>query len=159
MYIILLPHEFYPMKMTSLTSAFLFAACALRGQIPSSAPAGDSTLARPVAEIACDSTFYDFGKVKQGEMVRHTFHFTNKGSRPYVIQDVKTTCGCTVPEWPRDTIPPGGAGEVRVNFNTGGKSGRQLKIIRVVGNTSPPEMILQLGGEIKVPRKRKAGGR
>ena len=147
------------MKITSLISAFLFAICALRGQIPTSAPAGDSVLSRPVAEIAFDSTFYDFGKVKQGDMVRHVFHFTNKGRQPYFIQDVKTTCGCTVPEWTRDTIRPGGAGEVRVDFNTGGKSGRQLKIIRVVGNTAPPEMILQLGGEIKVSKKRKPGGR
>lgn len=142
-----------------LIPAFLLAACALLGQIPSSTAARDSALSTPVAEIAFDSAFYDFGKVKQGETVRHTFHFTNKGNQPYVIQDVKTTCGCTVPEWTRDSIPPGGAGEVRVDFNTGGKSGRQLKIIRVVGNTSPPEMILQLGGEVKVPRKRKTGGR
>ena len=92
-------------------------------------------------------------------MVRHTFRFTNRGPEPYIIADVKTTCGCTVPEWTRDTIPSGGNGEVRVDFNTNDKVGRQLKIIRVIGNSTPPEMVLQLSGEIRVPKKRKSKGR
>lgn len=147
------------MKITALIFTLLLPGSGLLfAQMPSGVLSGDSLPVHPVTIITYDSSFYEFGKVMQGAMVRHTFHFTNTGKEPYLIEDVKTTCGCTVPVWTRDTIAPGGTGEVHVDFNTGGKSGRQLKIIRVVGNTEPGEMILQLSGEIKIPKKRKAKG-
>jgi hypothetical protein len=119
----------------------------------------DSLLIRPITTIAYDSAFYDFGTVKQGVMVKRTFHFTNTGADSLVISDVKTTCGCTVPEWPKEPIPPGGKGEIKVEFNTADKSGRQLRILQVVANTDPVETLLQMGGEIKVVKKKKSKGR
>ncbi len=115
----------------------------------------DSLPALPTARIVVDSSFYDFGTVKQGAIVRHVFHFTNAGSAPLVISTVKTSCGCTVPEWPKDSVPAGGKGEIKVEFNTADKSGRQLKVLWVVANTSPADTPLQVSGEIKVPKKRK----
>jgi len=118
-------------------------------------PQTDSLPARPTTTIAYDSAFYDFGTVKQGVVVKRTFHFTNTGADSLVISDVKVTCGCTVPEWPKDPIAPGGKGEIKVEFNTADKEGRQLRILRVVANTEPAETLLQLGGEIKSVRKKK----
>ena len=121
-------------------------------------PEKDSLQETPAATVVFDSTFYDFGKARQGDVIRHVFHFTNRGPAPYIIQDVKTTCGCTVPEWSRDTVLSGAAGKIQVDFNTNDKVGRQLKIIRVIGNSTPPEVVLQLSGEIKGPKKKKPKG-
>lgn len=88
-------------------------------------------------------------------MVKQTFHFTNTGKDSLVISNVKVTCGCTVPEWPKEPIPPGGKGEIKVGFNTTDKVGRQLKILRVIANTQPVETILQIGGEVMVVKKKK----
>ena len=122
-------------------------------------PATLSTDSLPAAGIMVDSSFFDFGTVKQGAVVKHVFRFTNTGSSPLFISTVKTTCGCTVPDWPKDSVPPGGKGEIKVEFNTANKSGRQLKVLWVVANTNPAETALQVSGEIKVPKKRKPKGR
>jgi len=143
------------MKITSFFICFLLSG-ALSGQA-SIAPT-DSMPARPVTSIAIDSSFFDFGTVKQGVMVKRTFQFTNTGADSLVITDVKTTCGCTVPDWPKQPVPPGGKGEIKVEFNTANKAGRQLRILRVVANTNPAESLLQMGGEIKVAKKKKPQG-
>ncbi len=117
-------------------------------------PPTDSLLVHTKAVIAYDSAFYDFGTVKQGVMVKRTFRFTNTGADSLRISNVKVTCGCTVPEWPKEPIPPGGKGEIKLEFNTANKEGRQLRILRVVANTEPEETLLQLGGEIKSVKKK-----
>ena len=145
------------MKITVFTICLLLSGT-LAGQTAPS-PATDSLPAQPMAVITYDSAFYDFGTVKQGVMVKRTFRFTNTGTDSLKITDVKTTCGCTVPEWPRQPVAPGGTGEIKVEFNTADKSGRQLRILRVVANTDPAETILQMGGEIKIAKKKKSKGR
>ena len=69
--------------------------------------------------IEFENDEYNFGTVVDGDMVKHTFKFTNTGDKNLVLFDVKTTCGCTVPEdWPKQPIPPGESGEVKVIFNS-----------------------------------------
>lgn len=145
------------MKITAFICC-LFLTTILRSQT-AEAPKPDSLPIRPKTTIAYDSAFYDFGTVKQGVMVKRTFRFANTGTDSLRITDVKTTCGCTVPEWPRQPVAPGGTGEIKVEFNTADKSGRQLRILRVVANTDPAETILQMGGEIKIVKKKKSKGR
>lgn len=141
------------MKATKISA---LASCLLVAQslLAQYAPAPDSLASRPVTSVTFDSSFYDFGTVRQGEVVTRVFHFTNTGTDSLVIAEVKTTCGCTVPEWPQEPIAPGGTGAIKVEFNTADKAGRQLRILRVFANTEPPESILQLGGEIKVQKKK-----
>jgi hypothetical protein len=117
-------------------------------------PPTDSLPVHTKAVVTYDSAFYDFGTVKQGVMVKRTFRFTNTGADSLRISNVKVTCGCTVPEWPKEPIAPGGKGEIKVEFNTADKVGRQLRILRVVANTEPEETLLQLGGEIKSAKKK-----
>ena len=117
-------------------------------------PQTDSLPVHVKTTITYDSAFYDFGTVKQGVIVQRTFRFTNTGADSLVISDVKVTCGCTVPEWPTAPIAPGGKGAIKVEFNTASKEGRQLRILRVIANTEPAETLLQLGGEIKVVKKK-----
>ena len=77
---------------------------------------------------------HDFGDIKQGDKVSHTFAFENTGTQPLIITDVKVTCGCTATNWPRDPIAPGQSSELTVQFNSAGKLGRQNKVVTIVSN-------------------------
>ncbi len=79
---------------------------------------------------------YEFGDIIQGDIIEHVFEFTNSGNAPLVLQDVKTTCGCTVPEWPRIPLAPGATAELKVKFNSAGKIGIQNKVITVISNAT-----------------------
>ncbi len=90
------------------------------------------------AEITFEKENFNFGDIKQGEVVKHTFKFTNTGTDALVISDIKTTCGCTTPKWTRDPLPPGESGEIVVQFNSSGKIGKQHKVITIISNASEP---------------------
>lgn len=82
-------------------------------------------------------TTHEFGTIAEGEVVEHTFVFTNTGDTPLIIQDAKTTCGCTVPKKPEAPVPPGETGEIQVRFNSQGKAGVQNKAVTITANTEP----------------------
>ena len=92
---------------------------------------------------------YDFGKVKQGELVTHSFTFKNTGSKPLVVQDAHASCGCTVPEKPEQPIKPGETGIIKVVFNTKDKSDHQEKIITVNSNARPEFGDLKITGIVE----------
>ena len=70
---------------------------------------------------------WDFGKINEGEEVKHIYRFTNVGNEELVISNVRATCGCTVPRWDRKPIAPGESGEIEVKFNSKNKPGNQIK--------------------------------
>lgn len=80
---------------------------------------------------------YDFGDIRQGEKVEHTYTFTNTGNQPLIITNVQVTCGCTTPKgFPRDPIAPGQTGQITIGFNSTGKTGKQNKVVTVVSNSA-----------------------
>lgn len=94
---------------------------------------------------------FNFGTITQGEKVKHTFMFTNTGNSDLVIVSAKGSCGCTVPEWPKEPIAAGEQGEIYVVFNSDGKSGKQLKQISIVANTEPATSVIALEGDVIAP--------
>jgi hypothetical protein len=84
--------------------------------------------------LTLERTSHDFGDIYQGEVVEQVFKFTNTGNQPLIITDIKTTCGCTTPVWPRNPIMPGGTGEIKVGFNSTGKSNKQTKNLPIISN-------------------------
>lgn len=102
-----------------------------------------------VAKMAFDQPMHDFGTVDEGEIVEHDFHFTNSGKKPLIISTANSTCGCTVPEWPREPIEPGAAGKITVRFNTNGKTLNQTKPVSIFANTWPNETKVYLKGKVK----------
>ena len=82
-----------------------------------------------------EETEHDFGTVEEGEVVEHTFVFTNTGDAPLIVSDASASCGCTVPTWTKEAIAPGEKGEMLVKFNTRGKPNQQMKAVRIVANT------------------------
>jgi plastocyanin len=100
----------------------------------------------PVMKFEFDS--HDFGKVKAGDKVTYEFKFTNTGPSPLIITNATASCGCTVPEWPKEPIEPGQGGKIKVTFDSANKEGLQDKQITVTANTSPAQNVVHLVGEV-----------
>jgi hypothetical protein len=97
-----------------------------------------------VAKMSFDKLEHDFGTINEGDVVQHVFKFKNSGKAPLVITNASGTCGCTVPEWPKEPIAPGKSGEIKVSFNSLGKSGKEEKEVFVLANTIPNKTTLQI---------------
>ena len=100
----------------------------------------------PIIEFS--NVVWDFGEIKQGESVDHVFQFINTGSEPLIISNAKGSCGCTVPEWPKEPIQPNSVGNIAVQFNSGEKKGRQNKTVTLTTNCTPNTTILRVVGNI-----------
>lgn len=91
----------------------------------------------PLPAFQFEEEEHDFGTITEGEVVSHTFKFKNVGDAPLVIQNVSASCGCTQPEWTKDPIAAGSTGEIKVGFNSAGRTGMQPKTITITANTYP----------------------
>ena len=69
-----------------------------------------------------------------------------------IISSAQGSCGCTVPEWPKEPIKPGEEGKIAVTFNSSGKQGKQNKTITLVANTIPNTKVIALKGDVLVPK-------
>ncbi|MCY4780184.1 DUF1573 domain-containing protein [Sphingobacterium sp. UT-1RO-CII-1] len=91
---------------------------------------------------------FDFGEIKEGEVVEHMYIFENKGTAPIILSQVSASCGCTTPSYTQTPILPGKQGEVKVVFDSNGQVGKQQKIITVVSNAENNVTTVQLRGEV-----------
>ncbi|MEZ4987045.1 MAG: DUF1573 domain-containing protein [Saprospiraceae bacterium] len=102
--------------------------------------------ASQLAKFSFSEPTFDFGEVEEGDVITHRFAFTNAGEVPLVISDVRSTCGCTVADWPKTPIQPGGSASIDVRFDSKNKGGKQNKPITITANTIPAKTILYLNG-------------
>ncbi|MDQ3392559.1 MAG: DUF1573 domain-containing protein [Bacteroidota bacterium] len=98
----------------------------------------------PAPKFKFEHEEFDFGTIKEGVVVSHTFKFTNVGEAPLIIQNASATCGCTVPDWTKSPIPVGGTGEVQVKYDSKNKSGVENKIVTITANTVPADTKLSI---------------
>jgi len=128
---------------------FSFGLCLLLGLGIGTARAQDARFNSPGVQF--ESTTFNFGNLRQGDVAEHTFTFRNTGDRPLEIRNVRASCGCTVPEWTRELIPPGGTGRIEARFNSAGKTGHQHKTLTVETNIEgEPYLQLVLQGDVIV---------
>ncbi len=113
-------------------------------------PAADAPTG-PTTTVEFGDTKHDYGVIEQGEKVGHVFTFKNTGNEPLVLSNVKPSCGCTTPKWTKEPIAPGEAGEIHVEFDSKGKSGKQTKTVTVTANTDPAKTVLTITGEVQKP--------
>jgi hypothetical protein len=115
-------------------------------------PATPAVPAGPTTSINFPETTFDFGEVMEGEVVEHVYKFTNDGNEPLIISNAKGSCGCTVPEWPKEPIPVGGSGEIMVRFDSKNKGkvggNAQTKTVTVTANTDPGDTRLYIKGTV-----------
>lgn len=109
-----------------------------------------TTFAQKGAKLELKSDTVDYGTVtKEDDNGLRVFEFKNTGDAPLIIKEVKSTCGCTVPSWPKDPIAPGKSGKIEVKYNMG--LGPIRKTITVQSNASnyPDGVVpLKLKGEV-----------
>ncbi len=101
----------------------------------------------PVFDFVEES--FDFGKIKEGEIVEHDFIFENSGDALLIITNAQGSCGCTVPKWPREPIAPGKESLIKVSFNSSGKTGNQSKTITLSANTVPNTKVLKISATVQ----------
>ena len=103
-----------------------------------------------LTEMVFTEEEFDFGTINQGDKVNHIFTFKNTGKNDLVISRAMGSCGCTVPEFPKEPIAPGKTGVMKVSFNSKGKSGNQHKTVSVYANVSKGGVTIAIKANIKV---------
>jgi hypothetical protein len=106
------------------------------------AQTADTTLVIQFASVV-----HDYGTIQQGSDGGCEFKFENKGKTPLVLSNVRASCGCTVPTWPREPILPGSTGVIKVMYNTN-NIGNFNKSITVSSNAKNAEVILNIKGSV-----------
>lgn len=99
------------------------------------------------SEFKFENESHDFGKITQGNPVTHNFIFTNVGTEPIIITEVRPSCGCSVAEFTKNPVKPGETGTISVKFDAAAK-GPFTKHLTVRSNTKTPVKTLVIKGEV-----------
>lgn len=102
-----------------------------------------------------EETSYDWGTIDEGKKMEHIFKFKNTGTNDMIISDAHGSCGCTVPEWPKEPIKPGKSSQIKVIFDSKGKAGDQSKSVTITANTEPTNMVLMIKGKVTPKEEKK----
>ncbi|MCM2301553.1 MAG: DUF1573 domain-containing protein [Flavobacteriaceae bacterium] len=129
------------MKKIVLTFIVLVSVLSLNAQEIKSDVIVDSNA--PVFQFETD--IMDYGKITQNANGVRKFKFKNIGKSDLLITSVSSSCGCTVPNYSKEPIKPGGTGEIEIAYNTAILGGFS-KMITVFSNASEPQKILRLKG-------------
>ena len=111
---------------------------------------GSILFAQEKTKISVDKANHDFGVIKEeGGDVEHVFVVKNAGKIPLVIDRITTSCGCTLPEWSKDPVPPGGTKEIKIWYDPEGRPGGFYKTISVYSNADPRRFVMTIKGEVE----------
>lgn len=106
----------------------------------------------PVMTFA--ETKFDFGDITEGDVVNTVFKFKNTGKSPLIITNARASCGCTIPAYPREPIAVGAEAEIKVEFNSRGKHGKQNKRITMTTNTEKGRELLYVLANVAKKEKK-----
>jgi hypothetical protein len=99
-------------------------------------------------KLELEKDVHDYGTIEQHDNGDCEFVFTNTGTAPLVISEVKKTCGCTVPSWPKEPIKPGATSKIKVHYDTK-RIGNINKAITIYSNaTDEPTKVIRIKGTI-----------
>lgn len=121
------------------------------------APKTEAKAANPNApKITFAEQSYDFGTVVEGPQVTHDFKIKNEGKEPLVLSNVRASCGCTVPTWPKEPILPGKESVISATYNTSGRPGHFNKTITIESNSEGGNKVVTITGEVIKPEEDKS---
>ena len=100
--------------------------------------------------IEFTETEHNFGTIEQGGDGTYEFIFTNSGSEPLVLSNVRSSCGCTVPTWPKEPINASESSSILVKYDTR-RIGQFNKSITVYSNASEQPIVLHIKGNVEAP--------
>ena len=104
---------------------------------------------RKRSKISFEEKTWNFGELRDGDIVNHDFKFKNVGNAPLNIKNVTATCGCTQPSFPFLPVAPGEEGTISVTFNSTGKINEQRPTVTVITNGKPSIVKLNLEGMVR----------
>ncbi len=121
-------------------SAFLWTSC----------HKGDGKRSAGDAGIVFDTISHDFREIPYSGRAEFEFIFTNSGTAPLLLTHVKSTCGCTIPEWSREPVKAGKQGSIRVSYDTH-RIGAFSKSVYVYSNAVEGVQRLLITGKVRSP--------
>ncbi|MEM1324225.1 MAG: DUF1573 domain-containing protein [Bacteroidota bacterium] len=132
------------LMIMSLAATFTFAQDSNEGE----------TTTGPKMEL--ETMEVDYGVIEQGSEPLREFHFANVGNEPLQITNAKGSCGCTVPNYPKEPIFPGEKGVIEVRYDTK-RIGRFTKRVTLTTNEGGEKIVLTIKGEVKKKAEEPAG--
>jgi hypothetical protein len=150
--------------LASISLIFLFGACKKKADANSEQHSAISNPAQPgISEMdkrvvpadgkypvmTFSSNEHDFGSIQADSKVNYSFTFKNTGQADLIISRAFGSCGCTIPEYPKDPIKPGESGKIDVSFNSANKHGNQQKSVTIYTNTKAGAESLYISASIK----------
>jgi hypothetical protein len=147
--------------MLAVVAVFLVASCKKNasGKIKKEnlemAKKRDYKMTEGAPAISFSKTEHDFGNINEGDIVETIFNFKNTGKSELIITNARGSCGCTVPQWPKEPIPPGGSGEIKVKFNSNGKPNKQRKTVTLTTNTAQGKETVVIKAQVTPKKKTK----
>lgn len=119
------------------------------GQVKAIQSRQDSVATMPKTTIQYYETRYNFGQINEGDVVKHAFRFKNTGNSPLLISKTDVSCGCTVPTFSKEPIPPGGEGQIMVQYNSANHPGHQQKNVIVHSNAQQEATSIGFEADVK----------
>jgi hypothetical protein len=113
-----------------------------------------ATVTHNDASISFSEEKHDFGLIPYKKEAIYSFEFSNPGKTMLIINDVKTSCGCTVPEWSKEPIRPGEKGIIKIKYDAA-FPGVFHKTVEVFYNGSGSPDSLEIKGEVEYPEEEK----
>jgi hypothetical protein len=112
---------------------------------------GQSAFAQTGAKIEFNKETHDYGTIKNGADGSCVFEFTNTGDSPLIVSNAKGSCGCTVPEWPKEPIAPGAKGSIKVKYDTM-RTGEINKSVTITSNAvNAADKVVFIKGTVLAP--------
>jgi hypothetical protein len=99
-------------------------------------------------EITFEKLVHDYGTIPFGGDGVSTFKFTNTGKEPLILSQPQSSCGCTVPTWPKEPILPGASEEIKVTYNTK-RAGPINKTVTIRSNAKTNTVVLRITGKVE----------
>lgn len=139
----------------TLAVAFLAATTITNAQTAPVTPAAveEAPIDSNAAFIEVESTTVDYGTINKGDDPLRILKFKNTGKSPLIITNCQGSCGCTVPECPKDPIMPGETGELKIRYDTK-RVGKFFKTVTIKSNAANTPVTIQVKGvvlDVKTP--------
>lgn len=118
-----------------------------KAPVPASPPAQQAP-----GHLVFEHSFFDFGTVMEGDIIKHTFKFKNDGAGKVKILKTETSCGCTTANGALKEYAPGESGEMEVVIDTKGKKGIIVKTVTLtLENSDPVTLDLSMSMKLEPP--------
>ena len=112
-------------------------------------PIGNPTATESGPQIVFSKETHDYGTIQQHGNGVYEFVFKNNGNAPLIISNAKGSCGCTVPEWPKEPIAPGASNTIKVKYDTK-RVGPFSKSVTIMSNaTNAPTQTIRIKGTVE----------